>query len=596
MKRILVLLLAMAMLLTSVAVLAEGSDAITMELKTAKLPLYAADDPYLEGLTAAGDGLQVIVLSVKKGVQLQVTVQPKSVKNKQVTLSVDNEGVARAKGNTVTGVAPGEAVLTIASKQDPSVTLQYRIVVVQPVTRLTVTAPAKTVAVGSTMQLTPVYTPDNATRKGVTWTSANEQIATVDANGVVTGQKRGNTRITAVATDGSKIRANVNVQVTQGAQEIQLDKAELTVDAGKSGVLKATVLPKDANNKNVVWSSSDESVAKVNGQGRVTGVALGDCEIICTSKDTGDVQAKAVVHVQQPVKKIIFGDAPSVYNGESAQLSWTVDPANASHPELEFSSSNTKILTVDENGLVTGVMGGDASVIAKTTDGSNRQAKLKIRVMQHVTGVHMKRHVAYVDLNATSPTTAILEPEKAKYINRNMTWESADPSIATVVPEKKNPNRADIHGNNQGETTVTGTTEDGGFQASIVVKVGDWQHCLKLTDAEVRGEWPFVTVKNVSDLYITSITCEFTVYDINDQVIPSNLKDPSKPSRIVYNRPLNPGASTEERYWKVIDFTPSDNALVAYYVIKVVEYQIDNDWVKTIQPRNQPTKKCPVHL
>lgn len=596
MKRILVLLLAMAMLLTSVAVLAEGSDAITMELKTAKLPLYAADDPYLEGLTAAGDGLQVIVLSVKKGVQLQVTVQPKSVKNKQVTLSVDNEDVARAKGNTVTGVAPGEAVLTIASKQDPSVTLQYRIVVVQPVTRLTVTAPAKTVAVGSTMQLTPVYTPDNATRKGVTWTSANEQIATVDANGVVTGLKRGNTRITAVATDGSKIRANVNVQVTQGAQEIQLDKAELTVDAGKSGVLKATVLPKDANNKNVVWSSSDESVAKVNGQGRVTGVALGDCEIICTSKDTGDVQAKAVVHVQQPVKKIIFGDAPSVYNGESAQLSWTVDPANASHPELEFSSSNTKILTVDENGLVTGVMGGDASVIAKTTDGSNRQAKLKIRVMQHVTGVHMKRHVAYVDLNATSPTTAILEPEKAKYINRNMTWESADPSIATVAPEKKNPNKADIHGNNQGETTVTGTTEDGGFQASIVVKVGDWQHCLKLTDAGVRGEWPFVTVKNVSDLYITSITCEFTVYDINDQVIPSNLKDPSKPSRIVYNRPLNPGASTEERYWKVIDFTPSDNALVAYYVIKVVEYQIDNDWVKTIQPRNQPTKKCPVHL
>lgn len=596
MKRILVLLLAMAMLLTSVAVLAEGSDAITMELKTAKLPLYAADDPYLEGLTAAGDGLQVIVLSVKKGVQLQVTVQPKSVKNKQVTLSVDNEGVARVKGNSVTGVAPGETVLTIASKQDPSVTLQYRIVVVQPVTRLTVTAPAKTVAVGSTMQLTPVYTPDNATRKGVTWTSANEQIATVDENGVVTGLKRGNTRITAIATDGSKIRANVNVQVTQGAQEIQLDKAELTVDAGKTGVLKATVLPKDANNKNVVWSSSDESVAKVNAQGRVTGVALGDCEIICTSKDTGDVQSKAVVHVQQPVKKVTFADAPYVYNGETAQLSWTIEPENASNPKLQFKSSSEKVLTVDENGVVTGVSGGDAFVTAVTTDGSKRQAKVKVRVLQHVTGVHMKRHTAYVDLNQTSPTTAILEPEKAKNINRNMTWESADPSIATVAPEKKNPNRADIHGVNYGQTVVTGTTEDGGYQASIVVKVGDWQHALKLTNAEVRGEWPFVTVKNVSDLYITSITCEFTVYDINDQVIPSNLKDPSKPSRIVYNRPLNPGASTEERYWKVIDFTPSDNALVAYYVIKVVEYQIDNDWVKNIQPRNRPSKKCPVHI
>lgn len=596
MKRILVLLLAMAMLLTGVAALAEGGDAITLELKTAKLPLYAADDPYLEGLTAAGDGLQVIVLSVKKGVQLQVNVQPKSVKNKQVILSVDNEGVARVKGNSVTGVAPGETVLTIASKQDPSVTLQYRIVVVQPVTRLTVTAPAKNVAVGGTMQLTPVYAPDNATRKGVTWSSANEQIATVDENGVVTGLKRGNTRVTAVATDGSKIRANVNVQVTQTAQEIQLDKAELTVDAGKTGVLKATVLPKDTNNKNVVWSSSNESVAKVNAQGRVTGVALGDCEIICTSKETGDVQAKAVVHVQQPVKKITFGDAPVVYNGETGQLTWTVEPDNASNPVLQFKSSNEKILTVDENGVVTGVMGGEAFVNAVTTDGSKRQARLKVKVLQHVTGVHMKRHTAYIDLNSASPTTAILEPEKAKNINRNMTWESADQSVATVTPEKKNPNRADIRGINYGQTVVTVTTEDGGYQASITVKVGDWQHALKLTDAEVRGEWPFVTVKNVSDLYITSITCEFTVYDINDQVIPSNLKDPSKPSRIVYNRPLNPGASTEERYWKVIDFTPSDNALVAYYVIKVVEYQIDNDWVKNIQPRNRPTKKCPVHL
>ena len=596
MKRILVLLLAAAMLLGSVAALAEGGDAITLELKTAKLPLYAADDPYLEGLTAAGDGLQVIVLSVKKGVQLQVNVQPKTVKNKQVTFSVENEEVARAKGNTVSGVAPGETVLTIASKEDPSVTLQYRIVVVQPVTRLTVTAPAKSVAVGGTMQLTPEYTPDNATRKGVTWSSSNEQIATVDENGVVTGLKRGNARITAVATDGSKIRANLNVQVTQTAEEIQLDKAELTVDAGKTGVLKATVLPKDTNNKNVVWSSSDESIAKVNAQGRVTGVALGDCEIICTSKETGDVQAKAVVHVQQPVKKVTFADAPYVYNGETAQLSWTIEPENASNPVLQFKSSNEKILTVDENGVVTGVAGGDAFVNAITTDGSKRQARVKVKVMQHVTGVRMKRHTAYVDLNMTSPATAILLPENAKNINRNISWESADTNVATVEPEKKNPSRAMIHGAGNGETVVTGTTEDGGFQATITVKVGDWQHALKITDGEVRGADAYVTVKNVSDLNITSITAEVTVYDIDGNVVPSNSKDPSKPFRLVYNRTLGPGEKTQEKFWKTVNFMLPDSLTVSEYVIKIVEYQIDNDWVKTIQPRNQPTKKCPVHI
>ena len=467
-------------------------------------------------------------------------------------------------------------------------------------TRLTVTAPAKNVAVGGTMQLTPAYTPDNATRKGVTWSSSNEQIATVDENGVVSGLKRGNARITAIATDGSKIRANVNVQVTQTAQEIQLDKAEMTVDAGKSGVLKATVLPKDTNNKNVVWSSSNESVAKVNGQGRVTGVALGDCEITCTSQETGEVQAKAAVHVQQPVKKIVFGDAPTVYNGETGQLTWTVEPDNASNPVLQFKSSNERILTVDENGVVTGVAGGEAFVNAITTDGSKRQARLKVKVMQHVTGIHMKRHTAYVDQNASSPTSAILEPEKAKNINKNMTWESADPSIATVVPEKNNPARADIRGISYGTTVVTTTTEDGGFQASITVKVGDWQHALKLTDAGVRGADAYLTVKNVSNgsegLHITSITAEVTVLNADGEVVPANSKDPTKPFRMVYTRSLDPGESTQEKYWKTVNFMLPDDPTVSYYVIKVVEYQIDNDWVKTIQQRNQPTKKCPVHV
>ena len=394
MKKMLSLLLALAVLCMSMAALAEEGEKVTLELNTARLPVYAADDPYLNGLTSAGDGLPVIVLAVKKSLSLQVNVLPKTTRNKKVDLAVDNEEVVRAKGNAVAGLAPGETVLTITSQEDPSVSIQYRIVVIQPITRLTLTAPAKNVAVGGTIQLTPAYLPENATRQQVTWASANEQFATVDANGVVTGLKRGNVRITATATDGSNIRANINLQVTQSAEEITLDNSELTVDVGRNGVLKATVLPKDTNNRKVVWSSSDESVAKVNNQGRVTGVALGDCEITCASEEVGTVMAKAVVHVQQPVKKVTLDPAPAVYNGETAQLTWKIEPENASNPKLTFASSNEKILTVDENGVVTGVSGGEAYVTATTTDGSRRQAKVKVKVMQHLTGVHMLRKTA----------------------------------------------------------------------------------------------------------------------------------------------------------------------------------------------------------
>lgn len=593
MKKMLSLLLALAVLCMSMAALAEEGEKVTLELNTARLPVYAADDPYLNGLTSAGDGLPVIVLAVKKSLSLQVNVLPKTTRNKKVDLAVDNEEVVRAKGNAVAGLAPGETVLTITSQQDPSVSIRYRIVVIQPITRLTLTAPAKNVAVGGTIQLTPAYVPENATRQQVTWASANEQFATVDANGIVTGLKRGNVRITATATDGSNIRANINLQVTQSAEEITLDNSELTVDVGRNGVLKATVLPKDTNNRKVVWSSSDESVAKVNNQGRVTGVALGDCEITCTSEEVGTVMAKAVVHVQQPVKKVTIDPAPAVYNGETAQLTWKIEPENASNPKLTFKSSNEKILTVDENGVVTGVSGGETTVVATTTDGSRRQANVKVKVMQHLTGVHMLRKTAYIDLGQTSLAGAVLEPQKVKNINPNMTWESADPAIASVVQNKKAPNKVDITGVSYGDTDIYGTTEDGGFRTSLHVKVGDWENSLRWVEGKFDARCNLCfAVKNVSDLNITSITLEMECFDFDGNPEPVNKRNGSNIVKVVYKKPLAPGRTTPEDGWKPVDY--DRDLVIAEGIgairVRISEFQIDNDWVKTVRKNNRQAR------
>ena len=291
MKKILIPLLVLALFCIGAAALAEGDEAITLEMNTARLPIYAADDPYPAelGLTEqeGENALPVLVLPLKKSLQLQVTVSPKTVKNRKITLAVDDEEIVVIKGNSVTGQKAGETVLTIASQEDPAVTLQYRVLVYRPGTRIAVTASGKSVAAGQSISLTPSFLPEDATLKEVTWISTNEQVATVDGDGNVTGIKKGNARITAVAKDGSNIRANINVTVTQNAEEITLDKQDVTVDIGRTAVLKATVLPKNTDNKKVVWSSSDESVATVNTQGRITGVALGDCEIICASETNG---------------------------------------------------------------------------------------------------------------------------------------------------------------------------------------------------------------------------------------------------------------------------------------------------------------------
>ena len=480
---------------------------------------------------------------------------------------------------------PGESVLTIASQEDPSVTLQYRVAVIQLVNRISVTASAKSVAVGETMTLTAIYAPEDATRKQATWSSADERIATVDQNGIVTGVKRGNVRVLATAADGSNIRANLNIQVTQNAEEIELDKPELTVDVGRTGILKATVLPKDADNKKVVWLSSDESIATVNAQGRVTAVALGECEIFCRSEANDEVQAKAVIHVQQPVKSIAFGTAPTVYNGETAQLTWTIEPANASNPALKLTSSNEKILKVSDDGTITGIAAGEANVTAVSTDGSNRQARIRVKVFQHVTGVHMKRRVGYIDLNQTSTAGAILEPAKAT--NHNMTWRTADASVATVAPESDS-SRVRITGISRGETIITGTTEDGGFETSLRVKIGNWEKSLKWIDAYIDGKGRLrFSVKNVSDLNITSITIELECFDWDGKPAPVNTKTGKNVVKAVYKKRLAPGATTKKDEWKMIDFDPQLG--FCSFKARITEFYIDNDWDKVIRKNNQPT-------
>lgn len=590
MKKYLVLMLTLALLCVCALAPAEGGGAVTLELNAAKLPLFAADDPLLDGLgLQAEPALPVLLLPVKRNCKLQVTVQPGTVKNKKVTLTADNGEVVRVQGNTVTGLKPGEAVLTIASDEDPSVTLQYRIAVIQPVTRITVEMPEKSVAVGGTLTLTPGFVPEDASLKQVTWSSADERIATVDANGTVTGVKRGNARIVATSADGGNTRANISLRVTQSAEEIALDKQEVTVDVGRTVMLKASVLPKDTDDKKVVWSSSDESVATVNATGRISGVALGECEIICTSGSNGDVRAKAVVHVQQPVKRIEFDPAPSVYNDETAQLTWKIEPENASNQVLKLTSTNEKVVKVSDDGTITGVGAGEAYVRAVTTDGSNRQARVRVRVFQHVTGVHMKRKVAYIDRKETSTAGAILEPAKAT--NHNMTWVSADESVATVEPEAKDSSRVRITGLKKGTTTVTGTTEDGGFQTSITVKVGDWENSLSWKKAGIDGRGRLLfKVRNDSDLKITSITVEAECFDWDGKPAKGiNTKDGSNVIRLTYNKTLKPGAVTNEDGWKAENY---DKELgFKSMTVRIVRFQINNDWVKVIRRNNRPKIK-----
>ena len=565
----------------------------SVELKTEKLAVYAADDERVAGLLKQDaekqeEKLPVLVLPVKKSVTPTAYVEPKDATNRKVVVTSENEEVVKVRSEgALYGVAAGETVVTFANELNPEVNTKLRVLVVEPVKRIGLSMEKKRVAVGGQAQIAAEITPAEATMPALVWRSENENLATVDENGVISGVKRGDVRITATAADGSGVRASISVNVAQDAQEIILKESDVNVDIGRSVVLKATVHPKNTDDKTVIWTSMDESIAKVNREGRVTGVALGDCEIVCVSRTNGEVKATATVHVKQPVTKITFSEGTSVWAGEDGKVTWTVEPANASNPEVTLSSSNAKVLTVDPDGTLHGVSAGEAYVNAIANDGSNRRARVLVKVLQHVTGVHMKRHTAYIDVRETASVHGLLEPENAS--NKNMTWESLDTSIATV---KSKLNRVSITGVKNGETTVRGVTEDGGFETSIKVKIGDWDHALKLVGFNWDDQNRFcIRVKNNSDLVITRITAEIVMLNAMDDEnppVPINTKDGSDKVQAQWTGILNPGEETSIRKpWSMINYKLPISIDETRGSVTIYSYQVENDWIKTIREKNR---------
>ncbi len=556
-----------------------------IEVKAGKLTPFSADDPLISGLLAEPTTLPVLALPLKSSVELRTTVEPATASNRRVVITSSNPDVLQVKGSTLTAKAAGEADLTVANELSPEVSVSYHVLVVTPVKKLTFSEKMYTVAVGGQKQLSVTADPQEASIPAVTWKSADEQTATVDENGLVSGLKKGTAQITATAVDGSGVRATVTVKVAQMATGVALNKAELTIDVGARQQLIATVTPANTNDKTVIWSSSDEKVATVNQAGRITAVGVGDCDIVCVSETTDTARASARVHVQQPVTKISFAGSPSeVYLGKALTVVWTVEPANATNPAVTLSSSDKRILTVDEYGVVTPVKRGEAYVIATATDGSGKRGRLLVKVLQPVEGVHMENRVAYVSLGETASARAVLEPRNAD--NHNMSWVSADPSVASVSGEKI---VAKIHGEARGETVVTGITQDGGFNASLIVRVGDWDRALRLRNVTIDGRGNvLITVRNDSDLTITRVTATVEFFDESGEPLAVNTKDGSNKVNAIYRRTLSPGRNSSESDWNFVNYEQPANGFGSFKVT-VVSYVIDKDWTKNIRQRYRPT-------
>ena len=323
-----------------------------------------------------------ISMYVGESATLTATVLPADATIKGVIWSSSNASVATVDVNGVfTGISEGTAIITVTTvdggyKAECAVTVKPIVPPVVHPTGVTLDKTSAEICVNETLALTATVLPADATDKSVTWYTSDASVATVSANGVVTGISKGIATITVATVDGNKTATCV-VTVTERlvpVTGITLDTIATTIDVGSTVTLNATIIPADASNKNVIWTSSDPNVATVN-KGVVTGVSKGTATIRAASEDNPSVYAECVVTVNEVTPVIhVTGVTLDKTNlqlkvGETATLKATVVPSDASDKKVSWRSSDTKVVTVDSDGKVTAVGKGTAKITVITEDG-----------------------------------------------------------------------------------------------------------------------------------------------------------------------------------------------------------------------------------
>jgi len=217
--------------------------------------------------------------------QLGAVITPANAHNRAVTWSSSNTNIATVNNNgVVTGVSVGTATITVNAANGHSatstITVTPRVVNVNTVTLHAASATFRT---GEQFTFNATIAPADATESALTWTSSQPAVATVDSQGRVTGIAGGTTVITATAPNGRTASATVTVTYARPVTSITLDRNAVTVNVGNTTDMIATVSPSNANNRTVTWTTSNENVATVNTNGRITGVSQGTATITATA-------------------------------------------------------------------------------------------------------------------------------------------------------------------------------------------------------------------------------------------------------------------------------------------------------------------------
>ena len=385
-----------------------------------------------------------------------------------VTWKSSNAKVAKVAKNgeygcTITGVKAGKAKITATTHNGKAATIV--VTVRKAPSKVTLTPSKLALSVGMSGSVTAAT--DKGTASGVmTFTSANEAVATVDANGVVKGVSAGSTVITAKAFNGKKGKCTVTVYAKPAS--VTLDQASLSIATGLTAKLTAAVKDADGNPTRATYTfaSSNASVAKVDAStGTVTAVAKGEATITVTTNN--GLKATCAVHVvSAPVGLNMLRASISIGTGEKLNetLCALVAPEGETQcaAEIKWTSSNARIAKVSGSDcapVITGVKAGTVNITARTHNGLSKT--LKVKVLATPKKLKLTPGTVTTAVGKKVQLTAEVDNGAA---SASITFTSSNEGIARVNSSGQ------VTGVGKGSATITAKTYNG-KTATATVKV-----------------------------------------------------------------------------------------------------------------------------
>lgn len=333
---------------------------------------------------------------------------------------------------------------------------------------------------GETLTLTATVAPANAKDKTVSWTTSNDAVATVDANGVVTAVSAGTATITATATNGTDDTsddktATCTVTVTQN---YKVTLADGTEDSGNWTISPANPQPGD------VVTITYGGTKKVKSVKAVKKAAVIKVTIITLNK------TETTINV-----------------GSTETLSVTaIDPSNATDKTYTWNSDNTAVATVDADGVVTAKAAGTANITATANDGSGVTATCAVTVIVPVSSITINNApTEALFVNSKGTLTATVLPDNAT--EKTVTWSSSDPDYVSINATT-------------GEYEVKGTKGYG--SATITASAGGKTATCTITGKVIYTSLSVGTVLHTGDTFYTGSTVQFKVGNSNASFTTTN--------------------------------------------------------------------------